>query len=66
VSEFFPRRESGLCVEDVPLEDIANLVGTPPFVYSASKILAAYDALDAAFEGAPWCICSARAQRAAT
>jgi len=59
VSEFFPRRESGLCVEDVPLEDIANLVGTPTFVYSASKILAAYDALDAAFEGVPHRICYA-------
>jgi len=59
VSEFFPRRESGLCAEDVPIEDIANLVGTPVFVYSASRILAAYDALDAAFAGVPHSICYA-------
>jgi diaminopimelate decarboxylase len=46
-------------VEDVALAEIAEAVGTPVFVYSASRIAAAYDALDAAFAGVPHSICYA-------
>jgi diaminopimelate decarboxylase len=57
--EAFSRRGGWLCAEGVPLEDIAQAVGTPVFVYSASMIAETYDALDAAFAGVPHTICYA-------
>jgi diaminopimelate decarboxylase len=57
--EVFARRDGWLCAEGVPIEDIAEAVGTPVFVYSASKIAETYDALDAAFAGVPHTICYA-------
>ncbi|MFQ5416302.1 MAG: diaminopimelate decarboxylase [Myxococcota bacterium] len=55
----FSRRGGELFVEDVPLSAIAVDVGTPAYVYSASAILEAYDALDAAFASVPHSICYA-------
>jgi diaminopimelate decarboxylase len=48
-----------LHAEGVPIERIAEAVGTPVYVYSASKIIESYDALDAAFAGTPHAICYA-------
>jgi diaminopimelate decarboxylase len=59
VTEAFPRRDGQLCAEGVPLERVAEAVGTPVYVYSASKIAETYDALDAAFAGSPHMICYA-------
>jgi diaminopimelate decarboxylase len=57
--EPFARRDGWLCAEGVPIEDIAEAVGTPAYVYSASKITETYDALDAAFAGVRHTICYA-------
>ena len=57
--EAFPRIRGQLCAEQVPLAEIAEVVGTPAFVYSASKIAESYDALDAAFAGTRHTICYA-------
>jgi diaminopimelate decarboxylase len=43
----------------VPIEHVAEAVGTPVYVYSASKIAETYDALDAAFAGSPHTVCYA-------
>jgi diaminopimelate decarboxylase len=59
VTEAFPRRGGQLCIEGVPIEHIAEAVGTPVYVYSASKIAETYDALDAAFAGSPHTVCYA-------
>jgi len=59
VTDAFPRRDGRLYAEGVPLEDIAEAVGTPVFIYSASRIAANYDALDAAFAGVPHSVCYA-------
>ena len=44
--EAFPRSGGELCAEGVTLERIADAVGTPVYVYSASRIAADFDALD--------------------
>lgn len=44
-------RSGTLCVEGVPLDRIADAVGTPAYVYSAGAIEAAYRRFRAAFEG---------------
>jgi diaminopimelate decarboxylase len=59
VTEAFPRRDGQLCAEGVPIEHVAEAVGTPVYVYSASKIAETYDALDAAFAGSPHTVCYA-------
>jgi diaminopimelate decarboxylase len=53
----FPRREGRLFAEDVPVARIAEAAGTPTYVYSASALAAAYDALDRAFASVPHSIC---------
>jgi diaminopimelate decarboxylase len=53
----FPRRDGALHAEEVPLARLAAEVGTPFYVYSASALAAAYDALDAAFSDVPHLIC---------
>lgn len=55
----FPRSAGELYAEGVSLDRIAQAVGTPVYVYSASAIDAAYDAFDAAFAGVPHTICYA-------
>jgi len=42
-------RDGGLCVESVPLTDVAARYGTPCFVYSRAALTAAYREFDAAF-----------------
>jgi diaminopimelate decarboxylase len=49
----FRRREGALHCEDVPLAAIAEAVGTPTFVYSASAIREAHDRLATALTGLP-------------
>jgi diaminopimelate decarboxylase len=53
----FPRHDGSLHVEGVPVARIAGEVGTPCYVYSASALVAAYDALDAAFGSVPHLLC---------
>jgi diaminopimelate decarboxylase len=59
LSGAFSRRKGHLHAEAVPIERIVEAVGTPVFIYSASELAARYDALDAAFSGAPHSICYA-------
>jgi diaminopimelate decarboxylase len=51
--EAFTRERGVLFAEDVPLPAIAEDVGTPCYVYTANTIRARFNALDAAFAGAP-------------
>jgi len=57
VTETFPRRGGELFAEEVPLARIAEDVGTPVFVYSATALREAYRALDAALSGMPHLVC---------
>lgn len=57
MNDAFPRRDGRLLAEAVPLEAIAEDVGTPTYVYSATALVEAYDALDAAFARVPHSIC---------
>lgn len=59
MSDAFPRLDGRLYAEGVPVDRIAEVVGTPVFIYSASELAARYDALDAAFSGVPHTICYA-------
>ncbi len=49
----FPYRSGILHCEDLPLPGIVSRVGTPVFVYSASSILANYDAYSRGYGGVP-------------
>ncbi|MGE4605986.1 MAG: diaminopimelate decarboxylase, partial [Myxococcota bacterium] len=53
------RTDGRLCVEGVPVERIADSVGTPLFVYSAAVLVDRADALDRAFGSVPHSICFA-------
>ena len=44
--------QDGLCLEDVPLNAIADAYGTPCWVYGAATLRARYAALAAAFAAA--------------
>jgi diaminopimelate decarboxylase len=55
----FSYRGRDLCVEDVPLRQLAERVGTPLYVYSASKIRAQFEKFDRAFSGLSHLICFA-------
>jgi diaminopimelate decarboxylase len=57
VIEPFPRVDGHLRAEGVALEDIAERAGTPVYVYSASALTQAYDALEGAFAGVRHSIC---------
>jgi len=52
-----------LCVEGVPLDDIAHLHGTPTYVYSKAALSGAFERLDLAVktarQGKPYTICYA-------
>jgi diaminopimelate decarboxylase len=52
-------RDQQLCCEAVPLNKIADAVGTPAYVYSRSSIESAYRRLDRAFGSLPHSICYA-------
>ncbi len=49
----FARRHGTLHCEGVPLEGIAEVVGTPAYLYSAAALRERYRALDAALAGVP-------------
>ncbi|MGI9592569.1 MAG: diaminopimelate decarboxylase [Myxococcota bacterium] len=55
----FTRRDGVLHAEDVPLARIVDEVGSPVFVYSATALGDAFDALDAAFTGVRHTLCYA-------
>ena len=57
MSDAFPRAGGRLHCEEVGLERIADAVGTPAYVYSATALASAYDAFDAAFAGVPHALC---------
>ena len=57
MTEAFPRVGGRLHAEGVAIEQIVASVGSPVYVYSASKLAERYDALDAAFAGTPHVIC---------
>jgi diaminopimelate decarboxylase len=48
VTPAFAYRDGQLCVESVPLEQLAARFGTPCYVYSRAALEARYDALVAA------------------
>ena len=52
-------RGGALCMEDVPLADIAAAVGTPTYVYGSGEIAARYHALARACSAAPTLVCYA-------
>ena len=53
----FAYRNGALCVEQVPLEDIAGRYGTPCYVYSSGAIETAYAAFAGALQGRPALVC---------
>jgi diaminopimelate decarboxylase len=55
----FNYRKGVLCVEDVPLSDLARRYGTPLYVYSGEKIRSQFDSFDRAFSEHPHTICYA-------
>jgi diaminopimelate decarboxylase len=57
--EAFPRRDGSLHVEDVPVSEIVEQVGTPAYLYSAGALESAHDQLDEAFAGRPHLLCYA-------
>ena len=59
MTEPFPRKQGHLFVEDVPLDRIAEEVGTPAFVYSATALAEGFDLLDGAFGETPHLVCYA-------
>jgi diaminopimelate decarboxylase len=50
-------RGDDLCCEEVRLQDIADAVGTPFYVYSRGELERAYRAFDAALDGVKHAIC---------
>jgi diaminopimelate decarboxylase len=55
----FQYKRSALHAEDVPVEKIANRVGTPLYIYSHRTLLRHYNAFENAFDGYPHIICFA-------
>jgi diaminopimelate decarboxylase len=55
----FSRRDGSLACEGVPLEQIAERLGTPTYVYSGAAITEAYKLLDSALGKLPHSICYA-------
>ncbi len=53
----FAYRHGALCVEDLPLEDIARRFGTPCYVYSRAAIEGAYREFVDALAGRPALVC---------
>jgi len=59
VNEFFPYRGGELHAEDVPIERIAAVVGTPFYLYSAAGLAALYHRFAEAFAPAKPLVCYA-------
>jgi diaminopimelate decarboxylase len=56
---FFKYRRGSLYAEDVPVKVIAEMYGTPLYVYSCQTLLRHFCAYDDAFKGIPHLICFA-------
>ena len=54
---FFNYREGQLFAEDVPVERIAEDVGTPCYIYSHKTLIRHYHAFDEAFKEVPHLVC---------
>lgn len=59
MTQFFPYVDGAMCADGVPLERIAEAVGTPVYVYSTAALTAAYTAYAQAFAGLDAGICYA-------
>jgi len=59
VPDFFPYRDGELYAEDVAVSQVAEAVGTPFYLYSASALAARYRAFAEAFEPVRPLICYA-------
>ena len=57
--EAFPRRDGNLLAEEVSVKEIAERTGTPVYVYSATALESAHDALASAFAGQRHVVCYA-------
>lgn len=55
----FTYRDGVLCAESVPLEEIAEAVGTPAYVYSSAEVEGTYHDFAEALAGLPATICYA-------
>ena len=53
----FTRRDGVLLADEVRLDELAERFGTPLFVYSATALASAYDALDRALADVPHTLC---------
>lgn len=53
----FNYRNNRLYCEDVPLEALVSVVGTPCYVYSKATLTRHYKAFDSAFAGTPHMVC---------
>jgi diaminopimelate decarboxylase len=56
---FFPRQQDQLCVENLPLADLARRFGTPCYVYSHAALTDAYRQFADAFAGRDALVCYA-------
>jgi len=57
VAESFDYRSGELCVEDVPVAQIVEAVGTPVYVYSLAKLRSSFRDFDEAFSGVDHLVC---------
>ena len=59
MTDYFSYRDGQLCIEQVPLADIAQRFGTPCYVYSHTALVDGYRQFDTAFAGREHLICYA-------
>ncbi len=59
MSDYFNYRDNQLCVEQVPLAEIAHNFGTPCYVYSHAALTDGYRQFESAFSGREHLICYA-------
>ncbi len=59
MTDYFSYQNNQLCVEQVPLVDIAQRFGTPCYVYSHTALIDGYRQFEAAFAGREHLICYA-------
>jgi len=59
MTDYFSYQDNQLCVEQVPLADIAHRFGTPCYVYSHTALVDGYNQFKTAFAGREHLICYA-------
>ena len=59
MSDYFSYQDNQLCVEQVPLADIAHRFNTPCYVYSHTALVDGYNQFETAFAGREHLICYA-------